>query len=82
MPANGQISDTVPPKLLSGLLFRIESSGGLPMIFLLFAVLIAAAFFVCSMLLLNYGRQLGLRYLKQETGIWQVSQPWKALFLH
>jgi|SRR5690242_11148835 len=38
------------------------------MIFLLFAVLIAAAFFVSSLLLLNYGRQLGLRYLKQDTG--------------
>jgi hypothetical protein len=38
------------------------------MFFLLFAVLIAAAFFVCSLFLLNYGRQLGLRYLKQETG--------------
>ena len=37
------------------------------MIFLLFAVLIAAAFFVSSMFLLNYGRQLGLRYLKQGT---------------
>lgn len=38
------------------------------MIFLLFAVLIAAVFFVSSMFLLNYGRQLGLRYLKQDTG--------------
>jgi hypothetical protein len=38
------------------------------MIFLLFAVLIAAVFFVSSLLLLNYGRRLGLRYLKQDTG--------------
>jgi hypothetical protein len=38
------------------------------MIFLFFAVLIAGAFFVSSLLLLNYGRQLGLRYLKEETG--------------
>jgi hypothetical protein len=38
------------------------------MIFLLFAVLIAGAFFVSSLFLLNYGRQLGLRYLKQDTG--------------
>jgi hypothetical protein len=38
------------------------------MIFILFAVLIAAAFFVSSLFLLNYGRELGLRYLKQETG--------------
>jgi hypothetical protein len=38
------------------------------MIFLLFAVLIAGTFFVFSLFLLNYGRQLGLRYLKQETG--------------
>jgi hypothetical protein len=35
------------------------------MIFFLFAVLIAGAFFVGSLFLLNYGRQLGLRYLKQ-----------------
>jgi hypothetical protein len=38
------------------------------MIFLLFAVLIAGTFFVFSLFLLNYGRRLGLRYLKQETG--------------
>src|SRR5262249_24066510 len=31
-------------------------------------VLIASAFFVGSLFLLNYGRQLGLRYLKQDTG--------------
>src|SRR5262249_47054929 len=43
-------------------------AGGLQMIFLLFAVLIAAAFFVSSLFLLNYGRHLGLRYLKQDTG--------------
>jgi hypothetical protein len=38
------------------------------MIFLLFALLIAVAFFVSSLFLLNYGRWLGLRYLKQVTG--------------
>jgi hypothetical protein len=38
------------------------------MIFLFFAVLIAGAFFVSSLFLLNYGRQLGLRYLKEGTG--------------
>ena len=38
------------------------------MIFLLFAVLIAGAFFVSSLFLLNYGRHLGLRYLKREMG--------------
>jgi hypothetical protein len=38
------------------------------MIFFLFAVLIAAAFFVSSMFLLNYGRQLGLRYLQKDAG--------------
>src|SRR4029450_9846649 len=38
----------------------------LQMIFFLFAVLIAAAFFVCSIFLLNYGRQLGLRYLQKD----------------
>ncbi len=38
------------------------------MIFFLFAVLIAAAFFVSSIFLLNYGRQLGLRYLQKDAG--------------
>jgi hypothetical protein len=34
----------------------------------LFAVLIAAAFFLCSLFLLNYGRRLGLRYLHKDVG--------------
>jgi Protein of unknown function (DUF4239) len=38
------------------------------MIFLLFAVLMAAAFFLCSLILLNYGRRLGLRYLHKDAG--------------
>lgn len=38
------------------------------MIFLLFAALIAGVFFICSLSLLNYGRQLGLRHLKAGTG--------------
>ena len=36
------------------------------MIFSLFAVAITAAFFVSSLILLNYGRQLGLRYRQQQ----------------
>ena len=36
------------------------------MIFALFSVGIAAAFFVGSLILLNYGRHLGLRYLQQK----------------
>src|SRR5262249_16488737 len=40
----------------------------LQMIFFLFAVLIAAAFFVSSLFLLNYGRQLGLRYMHKDAG--------------
>src|SRR5512132_3163318 len=40
----------------------------LQMIFVFFAVLIAAAFFVSSMFLLNYGRRLGLRYLQKDAG--------------
>ena len=36
------------------------------MIFSLFAVAITAAFFVSSLVLLNYGRQLGLRYRQQQ----------------
>jgi len=36
------------------------------MIFALFALAIAAAFFASSLILLNYGRHLGLRYLRQQ----------------
>jgi len=36
------------------------------MIFSFFAVAIAAAFFASSLILLNYGRHLGLRYLQQK----------------
>lgn len=34
--------------------------------FALFALVIAAAFFVSSLILLNFGRQLGLRYLQRQ----------------
>ena len=36
------------------------------MIFALFALAVAAAFFASSLILLNFGRHLGLRYLKQQ----------------
>jgi len=36
------------------------------MIFALFSVAIAAAFFVGLLILLNYGRHLGFRYLQQK----------------
>ena len=36
------------------------------MVFVLVSLAIAAAFFVASLLLLNYGRYLGLRYLRQN----------------
>src|SRR5262245_20651574 len=36
------------------------------MIFALFALAVTAAFFVSSLILLNYGRSLGLRYLRRE----------------
>ena len=36
------------------------------MIFSLFALAITAAFFASSLILLNYGRQLGLRYRQQQ----------------
>ena len=36
------------------------------MIFALFALAFAAAFFVCSLILLNFGRHLGMRYLQQQ----------------
>jgi hypothetical protein len=38
------------------------------MTFALFALGIAAAFFVSSLILLNYGRHMGLRYLQEEKG--------------
>src|ERR1700737_4888514 len=38
----------------------------LQMSFALFALAIAAAFFASSLVLLNYGRHLGLRYLQQQ----------------
>src|SRR6185436_20762453 len=36
--------------------------------FTLFALVIAAAFFVCSLVLLNFGRHLGTRYLQRQKG--------------
>ena len=36
--------------------------------FALFALVIAAAFFVCSLALLNFGRHLGMRYLQRQKG--------------
>jgi len=36
--------------------------------FALFALVVAAAFFVASLVLLNFGRHLGLRYLHQQKG--------------
>lgn len=38
------------------------------MMFALFAVLVAGGFFAGSLILLNYGRYLGLRYLRQQNG--------------
>lgn len=36
--------------------------------FALFALVIAAAFFICSLVLLNFGRHLGMRYLQRQKG--------------
>src|SRR6476660_4262991 len=36
--------------------------------FALFALFIAAAFFICSLVLLNFGRHLGMRYLQRQKG--------------
>ena len=38
------------------------------MMFVLFSLAMAAAFFIGSLILLNYGRRLGLRYLNKESG--------------
>jgi hypothetical protein len=73
MPAKGQTSDTVLPKLFYGLLQGFISlqevhsqRETLQMIFALFALAIAAVFFASSLILLNYGRHLGLRYLQRQ----------------
>ena len=72
MPAKGQTSDTVLPKLFYDLLQGSSRPRGpfqretLQMMFALFALAIAAAFFGSSLILLNYGRHLGLRYLQQK----------------
>jgi hypothetical protein len=38
------------------------------MMFVLFSLAIAATFFISSLILLNFGRSLGVRYLKKEAG--------------
>ena len=69
MPAKGQMSDTVPPKLSGGLHPQFHSQPETrQMVFALFSLAIAAAFFVGSLILLNFGRHLGLRYLQQQKG--------------
>ena len=42
--------------------------------FALFALVIAAAFFVCSLALLNFGRQLGMRYLQRQKGAGSMAE--------
>src|SRR5690348_10048443 len=71
MPAKGQILDTLPPKLdvdLSAYSLCPHPcfNESLRMTFILFSLGVAAAFFVSSLVLLNLGRRLGLRYLRQE----------------
>lgn len=74
MPAKGQTSDTVPSKLSDGLLQGLISSKWvhsqretLQMMFALFSLAVSAGFFAGSLVLLNYGRYLGLRYLQHQT---------------
>jgi hypothetical protein len=52
-----------PLKLPEPFICRREFVG---MVFVLVSLTIAAAFFVTSLILLNYGRYLGLRYLRQN----------------
>src|SRR5260370_32056574 len=72
MPAKGQTSDTVLTKWFYDLLQGSSRPRGpfqretLQMMFALFALAIAADFFGSSLILLNYGRHLGLRYLQQK----------------
>jgi preprotein translocase subunit SecG len=72
MPAKGQIFDTVLPKLFDDLrqgssLREVHSPArGVANDLCLFALAIAAVFFASSLILLNFGRHLGLRYLQQQ----------------
>src|SRR5260370_24509621 len=77
MPAKGQMSDTVLPHLCVGLLLSLTLSTHQEfpsqrktwqMNFDVFELGLAAAFFVSSLILLNFGRHLGLRYLQQQKG--------------
>jgi hypothetical protein len=74
MPAKGQTSDTVLSKLSDGLLQGLISPKWvhsqretLQMMFALFSLAVSAGFFAGSLVLLNYGRYLGLRYLQHQT---------------
>ena len=74
MPAKGQTSDTVLSKLSDGLLqgpispkWVHSQRETLQMIFALFSLAVSAGFFAGSLVLLNYGRYLGLRYLQHQT---------------
>jgi hypothetical protein len=74
MPAKGQTSDTVLSKLSDGLLQGLISPKWvhsqretLQMMFALFSLAVSAGFFASSLVLLNYGRYLGLRYLQHQT---------------
>jgi hypothetical protein len=73
MPAKGQTSDTVLSKLSDGLLQGLISPKWvhsqretLQMMFALFSLAVSAGFFAGSLVLLNYGRYLGLRYLQHQ----------------
>ena len=74
MPAKGQTSDTILSKLSDGLLQGLISPKWvhsqretLQMMFALFSLAVSAGFFAGSLVLLNYGRYLGLRYLQHQT---------------
>src|SRR5436190_23868264 len=62
-------SSTRSPQILRGQLLDHSYRTRIVMIFALFALLIAFVFFVCSLILLNYGRHLGMRYLTKDQGI-------------
>jgi hypothetical protein len=74
MPAKGQTSDTILSKLSDGLLQGLISPKWvhsqretLQMMFALFSLAVSTGFFAGSLVLLNYGRYLGLRYLQHQT---------------
>src|SRR5262245_23686650 len=60
--------DECLPKARGRTTFLPNLLGGICMTFVFFSLAIAATFFISSLILLNYGRSIGLRYVKKDAG--------------